>query len=248
MVSPAKLGPGRHRALACFVMGLCAAPSKRRRRWSAVARRALRATLTLGLASCAATTADAPPPRTTSPAPRAPTKRTSPTSDAQPVEQAAARQLFLRLVTLGEGVEDTRRRIRRSELDGLGEAVEPVIERFGTFRLLSFDRDPVTLEPTVEIAHDPAATVQVDHERCLILMGAIQPGPDDGVGNRDLEVLGTPHLGSITAEELFRAQVHRPGFARGHLVHHGYTLGLRRAQDVEHLLGVWINRHGGILE
>ena len=32
--------------------------------------------------------------------------------------QEAARQLFLRLVTLGEGVEDTRRRVLMSELGG----------------------------------------------------------------------------------------------------------------------------------
>jgi serine/threonine protein kinase len=33
-----------------------------------------------------------------------------------PEQQEATRQLFLRLVTLGEGVEDTRRRVRRTEL------------------------------------------------------------------------------------------------------------------------------------
>jgi WD40 repeat protein/transcriptional regulator with XRE-family HTH domain len=33
--------------------------------------------------------------------------------------QSAARQLFLRLVTLGEGTEDTRRRVARAELDAL---------------------------------------------------------------------------------------------------------------------------------
>ena len=32
--------------------------------------------------------------------------------------QEATRQLFLRLVTLGEGTEDTRRRVRRTELGG----------------------------------------------------------------------------------------------------------------------------------
>src|SRR5438552_12746275 len=35
-------------------------------------------------------------------------------------EKEATRQLFLRLVTLGEGVEDTRRRVRTSELEALG--------------------------------------------------------------------------------------------------------------------------------
>jgi DNA-binding SARP family transcriptional activator/ABC-type glycerol-3-phosphate transport system substrate-binding protein len=68
----------------------------------------------------------------------------------------ACRQLCLRLVTLGEGTEDTRRRVRRSELLPLADAkaMDAVIETFGRHRLLSFDRDPDTREPTVEIAHE----------------------------------------------------------------------------------------------
>ena len=68
----------------------------------------------------------------------------------------ACRQLFLRLVTLGEGTEDTRRRVRRSELATLADpqTMDAVIETFGRHRLLSFDRDPDTREPTVEIAHE----------------------------------------------------------------------------------------------
>jgi WD40 repeat protein/serine/threonine protein kinase len=119
-----------------------------------------------------------------------------------------ARQMFLRLVTLGEGVEDTRRRVLREELESLAnhtkdESVEQgysppafgshegpapvkkengasalgpgngshgsdiqlpgtgrqgamadVIQTFGKARLLSFDRDPVTRSPTVEVAHE----------------------------------------------------------------------------------------------
>jgi WD40 repeat protein/DNA-binding SARP family transcriptional activator len=68
----------------------------------------------------------------------------------------ACRQLFLRMVTLGEGTEDTRRRVRRSELAPLAVplAMDGVIETFGRYRLLSFDRDSKTREPTVEIAHE----------------------------------------------------------------------------------------------
>jgi serine/threonine protein kinase/ABC-type glycerol-3-phosphate transport system substrate-binding protein len=68
----------------------------------------------------------------------------------------ACRHLFLRLVTLGEGTEDTRRRVRRSELVTLTDAqtMDAVIETHGHHRLLSFDRDPDTREPTVEIAHE----------------------------------------------------------------------------------------------
>jgi WD40 repeat protein/serine/threonine protein kinase/DNA-binding XRE family transcriptional regulator len=107
--------------------------------------------------------------------------------------QEAARQLFLRLVTLGEGAEDTRRRVLRAEVEtltadyrpptaeetpsltplaplrgggdsflpspggagGEGETpIRPVIETFGKHRLLSFDHDPITRGPTVEVAHE----------------------------------------------------------------------------------------------
>ena len=87
--------------------------------------------------------------------------------------QESARQLFLRLVTLGEGVEDTRRRVLRTELESLiadegslratkdeGKRssstlrLSSVIDAFGKSRLLSFDRDPLTRGPTVEVAHE----------------------------------------------------------------------------------------------
>ena len=72
--------------------------------------------------------------------------------------QSAARQLFLRLVTLGEGTEDTRRRVLREEIESLHEdqqsAIQKVIEIFGKSRLLSFDRDPITRGPTIEVAHE----------------------------------------------------------------------------------------------
>ncbi len=89
-------------------------------------------------------------------------------------EQERVRQLFLRLVTLGEGVEDTRRRVRLSELealsvngkqlsvngDRLSENEFPITDsrlpltKFGEHRILTFDRDPNTREPTVEVAHE----------------------------------------------------------------------------------------------
>jgi serine/threonine protein kinase/WD40 repeat protein/DNA-binding winged helix-turn-helix (wHTH) protein len=71
----------------------------------------------------------------------------------------AARLVFGRLVTLGEGVADTRRRARRAEVETTRDpatslASAEVIDRFGGGRLLVFDRDPATREPTVEIAHE----------------------------------------------------------------------------------------------
>ncbi|MCJ7536294.1 MAG: protein kinase, partial [Anaerolineales bacterium] len=70
-------------------------------------------------------------------------------------KQEAARQLFLRLVTLGEGQEDTRRRVLRSEVNALlGESLLEVIDSYGRARLLTFDHDPQTREPTIEVAHE----------------------------------------------------------------------------------------------
>jgi len=72
------------------------------------------------------------------------------------VSRAACRSVLLRLVALGEGSgRDTRRRIRRSALPGDGDAV---VDAFAAHRLLSFDRDPDTREPTVEIAHEALLT------------------------------------------------------------------------------------------
>ena len=71
--------------------------------------------------------------------------------------RSAVRELFLRLVTLGEGTPDTRRRVRLSELaavEGDPEAMESALDAYGRHRLLTFDRDPGTREPTVEVAHE----------------------------------------------------------------------------------------------
>ncbi|MCP3855402.1 MAG: protein kinase [Actinomycetia bacterium] len=74
-------------------------------------------------------------------------------ADADDEGRAAVRRVFGRLVSLGEGTEDTRRRALRSEL-GAEAAVATAVESFGRARLLSFDRDPVSREPTVEVAHE----------------------------------------------------------------------------------------------
>ncbi len=69
----------------------------------------------------------------------------------------AARQLFLRLVTVDDDAADTRRRVAQAELKGLDvdqEALDAVVQEFGANRLLGFDRDPHNRGPTVEVAHE----------------------------------------------------------------------------------------------
>jgi WD40 repeat protein len=71
--------------------------------------------------------------------------------------KAAAQQLFLRLVAIGEGENMVRRRRTRAELLSLvadENGMAAVIDSFGRYRLLTFDRDPATRVPTIEIAHE----------------------------------------------------------------------------------------------
>ncbi|HEX8941287.1 MAG TPA: extracellular solute-binding protein [Candidatus Limnocylindrales bacterium] len=67
------------------------------------------------------------------------------------------RQALLRLVATGDGGAPTGRRVRLAELrSGLGDEarLDEVLHELGRSRLLSFDRDGATGEPTVEIAHE----------------------------------------------------------------------------------------------
>ena len=77
--------------------------------------------------------------------------------------QEAARQMFLRLVTLGEGDSDdgaspdTRRRVLRSELMAVAdddELMDELIDTYAAYRLLSLSYDPSSRAPTVELAHE----------------------------------------------------------------------------------------------
>jgi DNA-binding SARP family transcriptional activator/ABC-type glycerol-3-phosphate transport system substrate-binding protein len=77
--------------------------------------------------------------------------------DLEPDAQPLAREVFLRLVAPHQGTAPTARRVSRAELESLDDGrggLERVLVAFGRARLVSFDRDPVTGEPTVEPAHE----------------------------------------------------------------------------------------------
>jgi serine/threonine protein kinase/DNA-binding SARP family transcriptional activator/WD40 repeat protein len=112
----------------------------------------------------------------------------------------AVRRMFNRLVTLGDGVPDTRRRARRSELVGVGDAV---IDEFGQHRLLTFDRDPITREPTVEVAHEAllrswprlAAWLETDRDSLRVLHHLSTAAAAWDTGGRDAgELYQSRHL------------------------------------------------------
>lgn len=74
-----------------------------------------------------------------------------------PDGRTACGQLFLRLVAVDENGRETRARVALPELHALGiprPTVEAVLEAFVTSRLLTFDRDPLSRVPTVELAHE----------------------------------------------------------------------------------------------
>lgn len=71
--------------------------------------------------------------------------------------QEIIRQMFLRLVTLGEGIEDSRRRVRQDELRHITnnpDLLDEILDIFVRHRLLTLNHDPVTRLPTVEVAHE----------------------------------------------------------------------------------------------
>lgn len=66
-------------------------------------------------------------------------------------------KMFLRLVAVGEESEEFRRRVTLSEILEISEdkdVMEEVVDTFSTYRLLTLDHDPLTREPTVEVAHE----------------------------------------------------------------------------------------------
>ncbi len=106
--------------------------------------------------------------------------------ELDPAAQRLTRQVFLRLVALGDGGEVARRRVLRLELAALGGPhVDDVLDAFGRHRLLTFDRDPVTRGPTVEIAHEALLSAW---DR---LHGWIEDGRDDVRQQRRLAAAAT---------------------------------------------------------
>ncbi|GAA0903805.1 MULTISPECIES: nSTAND1 domain-containing NTPase [Streptomyces violaceusniger group] len=66
-----------------------------------------------------------------------------------PSQQHLARAVFLRLVVLGEGADDTKRRVARAELDALAHpGTQAVLDALAQARLVTLDTD------TVEITHE----------------------------------------------------------------------------------------------
>ncbi len=72
-------------------------------------------------------------------------------ADLDADDREASRRLFSRLITPGEGTDDTRRRAKQSELINVSP---DLLAAYGAARLIAFDRDPTTREPTAEIAHE----------------------------------------------------------------------------------------------
>lgn len=72
-------------------------------------------------------------------------------------QRFAAKQLLLRLVTISEHGALSRRRVAASGIITIVAdvvALQTALDGFANHRLLTFDRDPTTESPTVEVAHE----------------------------------------------------------------------------------------------
>jgi hypothetical protein len=69
-------------------------------------------------------------------------------------QQDVARQVFLRLTALGDGTEDTRRRVDRAELDHV-DGLDEVLDALVVARLVTVDRDSVDIAHEALISHWP---------------------------------------------------------------------------------------------
>lgn len=125
-------------------------------------------------------------------------------------QRDAIREIFLRLVSVDEETDDTRRRVRRTELESLGinrSDVQTVLDSFIRERLLLADRDPVTRGPTIEVAHEallrnwPRLRSWIEDERdSLTLSRRFRAARDEWVnaGEDDGYLLTGPRLAPFT--------------------------------------------------
>jgi serine/threonine protein kinase/WD40 repeat protein/DNA-binding winged helix-turn-helix (wHTH) protein len=72
---------------------------------------------------------------------------------ATEAQRSAVRRTFGRMISPTEEAADLRRRVRLGDL-GDDPDTTWVLEHFGAARLVAFDRDPASREPTVEVAHE----------------------------------------------------------------------------------------------
>lgn len=137
-------------------------------------------------------------------------------------QQSAARQVLLRLVSVDEDADDTRRRVRLTELESLGidrGDLEVVLTGFTSERLLLADRDPVTRGPTVEVAHEallrewPRLRGWIESQREGLILGRrfraamgewTESGRDDGyllTGSRLAPFAAWAETSALSSEE-----------------------------------------------
>ena len=112
------------------------------------------------------------------------------------VEQAAARQILLALVTVGEGAADTRRRVEFEQLVALHPQAEEVVAKLTDARLVAVDDTGVTIAHEALIQTWPRLRSWVDKDRDdLRLRQQIIRAANEWSGqdrNADLLYRGTP--------------------------------------------------------
>lgn len=94
-------------------------------------------------------------------------------NEATEAQRSAIRRIFGRMISPTEEAADIRQRVRLGDL-GDDPDTTWVLEQFGEARLVTFDRDPSSREPTVEVAHEallrewPRLATWLDEDRDVL--------------------------------------------------------------------------------
>lgn len=117
-------------------------------------------------------------------------------NEATEAQRSAVRRIFGRMISPAEEAADIRQRVRLGDL-GDDPDTTWVLEQFGEARLVTFDRDPSSREPTVEVAHEallrewPRLTAWLDEDRDVLRSsGAVALAADawDDSGRPDTDL------------------------------------------------------------
>ncbi len=109
--------------------------------------------------------------------------------DASPSQRAAIRTVFGRMTNPGEDTTDLRQRVGVADLANSADT-EWVLDRLGAARLVTFDRDVSTREPTVEVAHEallrqwPRLAGWLDEDRDVLRSAALIAAAAHDLGSR----------------------------------------------------------------
>jgi WD40 repeat protein len=129
-------------------------------------------------------------------------------------QQRLARGVFLRLIALGEGTDDTKRRVNRDQLD---PQTGPVVDALATARLVTLDISTVELTHEALLHAWPRLRGWIDQDRAGLLMHQ-QLADAAALWDREHNDPGALYRGGRLAAAAEWAQYHREDLPAGGVI------------------------------